>query len=151
MLPLKLKIGEPVSQIKNYFSGLETHPDPGIAHIARRFALRCLTLEAQYQSAINGHTDWKQSTNYICDSLYSEIDILTNQLYQSGSLLNKKAQQDVSTLKHHNAKFVDYRNDSETILNNLFKIQNSQKTRTIPSDFSLSQNYPNPFAEGITS
>lgn len=86
---LKIKTGESINGVKSYYDGLSNHPNEALATVAKRLAYRSLTYDGQYQSAIDNHTQWSQTTPYFSDSLYSQVDILSNQLQQSGTQLRK--------------------------------------------------------------
>jgi len=150
---LKLKTGENINTIKSYFDNLSSHPDEALATVARRIAIRCLTYNEEYQNAISQHSAWAQTTPYFCDSVYSEIDILTNEFLASGSpfgktnggKMGKKGAVTAQQVKAHQARLARYQEETEKLLNLLFASPTQQVSLTIPGEFALSQNYPNPF------
>lgn len=157
---LKLKTGEPVANVKAYFDNLSSHPDTALATIARRLAIRCLTYDEDYQAAITEHVAWAQATPYFCDSVYSEIDILTNELFAGGGWFGKAAgsgrpgskpqrgKQKITSAQYAKAQQVQlaqYRQETERLLNLLLEPGTRHISLLIPQEFALLQNYPNPF------
>lgn len=142
---LKKKNGEDLITIKSYYDGLTNHQDEGIAVLAKRISIRCQTNAAQYITAVSEHQSWQPTMSYVCDSVYSEVDILTNQMLQSGTMFAKSGKSAISTKKEFLNQFSQYQQESEQILSQLFYTTNNRNRNTIPSTYSLSQNYPNPF------
>jgi len=83
--------------------------------------------------------------SYVCDSVYSEVDILTNQMLQSGIMFAKSGKTAISAKKTFLNQFSQYQKESEQILSQLFLTTNIKIKDKIPNTYALSQNYPNPF------
>jgi len=104
------------------------------------------------------HSAWAQTTPYFCDSVYSEIDILTNEFLASGSpfgkttsgKIGKKGAVTAQQVQAQQAKLARYQEETEKLLNLLFESPTRQVSPTIPREFALSQNYPNPFNPATT-
>jgi hypothetical protein len=111
--------------------------------LARRLFLRLLTLENAYTTAIDGHNDWKQSAAWLSDSVYCEVDILTNELLHNGTGLGKTPGLVRTPAAQHS--FQQYQTETERILSSLPKSKGGRREAGIPKEFGLSQNYPNPF------
>lgn len=147
---LKKKNGEDLITIKSYYDGLTNHQDEGIAVLAKRLSIRCQTNAAKYVTAVNEHQSWQPTMSYVCDSVYSEVDILTNQMLQSGTMFAKSGKSAISAKKTFLNKFSQYQKESEQILSQLFLTTNTKMQDKIPSTYALSQNYPNPFNPSTT-
>jgi len=162
---LKLKAGEPVANVKACFDNLSSHPDTALATVAKRLAIRCLTYAEDYQAAITEHAAWAQATPYFCDSVYSEIDILTNELFAGGGWFGKATGLNgaggkaagsgrpgsnggitsAQYLKAQQVQLAQCRQETERLLNLLLEPGTRQTSLLIPQEFALLQNYPNPF------
>ncbi len=152
---LNLKTGEPLASVKACFDNLSSHPDTALATVAKRLAIRCRTYDEDYQAAINEHAAWAQTTPYFCDSVYSEIDILTNELFAGGGLFGKTTGSgrpgsnsgitSAQYLKAQQAQFAQYRQETTKLLNLLLEPGDRHTSPIIPQEFVLLQNYPNPF------
>ncbi len=146
---VKLKTGENINTIYAYYNDLSSHPDEGLATVARRIAIRSLTHSGDYQGAISQHNEWAQTTPYFSDSVYSEIDVLSNQLLESGGRLTKTGNEKkvivVAQPKAHRSKFKEYQKQSDRLLNLLYTKPVMRDGQQAPKRFALFQNYPNPF------
>lgn len=167
---LKLKAGEPVANVKACFDNLSSHPDTALATVAKRLAIRCLTYAEDYQAAITEHAAWAQATPYFCDSVYSEIDILTNELFAGGGWFGKATGLNgaggkaagsgrpgsnggitsAQYLKAQQVQLAQCRQETERLLNLLLEPGTRQTSLLIPQEFALLQNYPNPFNPSTT-
>lgn len=145
----KRKAGRTWQDIEMYFEGLTAHADEGIAHIAKRLKLRCNTRQEDYASAIHGHEQWKDEAEYLCDSVYSVVDIMTNELLQSGGRIGKSTGNSFMKLNQSRNDLLAYKKNSDDELSALISGRKT-KTASLPQVFHLNQNYPNPFNPSTT-
>jgi hypothetical protein len=145
---VKLRLCQTPQQIRNYLAAWTGNTQELFGRLAKRLFLRLLTLENAYTTAIDGHNDWKQSAAWLSDSVYCEVDILTNELLQNGNGLGKMS--GAAKALTSQQSFQRYQSETERILSSLLKSKGGRREAGIPQEFALSQNYPNPFNPSTT-
>ncbi|MGH1365217.1 MAG: right-handed parallel beta-helix repeat-containing protein [Calditrichia bacterium] len=144
---VKLAKGDTPLQLQTYYSAFIPHTDTALATVAQRLAIRSLTAGGDYQDAINEHTTWSLNTHFESDSIYSQVDILSNQLRATGTPIGKMKAGKAKTkhLKKQQASFEETRIKTDALLSSLIRKGGDEEAAVIPEKFSLGQNYPNPF------
>gem|GEM_PF-6878504 len=128
-----------VSQIEDQdFEGLrgflqnvaDDHDDLRVARMARRYATHCLTLEGNYNSALEEYADARDHAESLQDSIQAALDWLAVYELANGN--------------HIDATGDDIPNQ----MNRLFGLLDREKSdisNTIPTEITLGNAYPNPF------
>ncbi|MGH1362264.1 MAG: right-handed parallel beta-helix repeat-containing protein [Calditrichia bacterium] len=144
---VKLAKGDTPLQLQTYYSTFISHFDTALATVAQRLAIRSLTADGDYQDAITEHTTWSVNTPFESDSIYSQVDILSNQLRASGTPIGKMkaGKEKTKHLKKQQASFEETRIKTDALLSSLIRKGGDEEAAVIPEKFSLGQNYPNPF------
>lgn len=141
----KRKSGKNITIIRSYFNNLINHSDEGISHIAKRMSIRCLMANSDYNMAISEYENWSQITAFLCDSLYSVVDIMSNELLITGGRIGKSQSNNSIKIKDNIRTFSEYKNKSDISLNDLFNKSIKSTINSKPNKFDIYQNYPNPF------
>ncbi len=144
----RVKSGQNANQVRSYLAPLLNHADEQIVKIAKRLTYRTYTNESDYDQAIQFHDHWRNTTGNANDSIYSSVDILTNELLRSGGRIAKNS--GVSGLFRKTNQLKQYKKESDRILAGAFARNTNNPDNGVPKTFELSQNYPNPFNPATT-
>ena len=133
-----------------YFNNLQsifnnianTVTDTLLKKIYNQNAIKCDVSKQEYLTAISKFDNIIQQNPNSEEAVYAEIDILTTALNidTTGSGLGK-----VAGGKYLVKSSADYLSKINDLINSKFGINSDEKEQIIPKEYSLHQNFPNPF------
>lgn len=143
-------IGNLINEDENYFASLQSTfennanntTDTLIKKIYNQNAINCDVSKGEYITAINKFDDIIQQNPNSEEAVYAEIDILTAALNldTNNTLLGK-----INGGKYLVKGASDYLSRLNEILQSRFGLNSDESNKTIPKEYHLHQNFPNPF------
>jgi len=142
-------IGKQDSRDESYFSNLydifsslsESTEDSLIEKIFSQLGSLSLVGQAEYVSAIEEFDNVVQNNPGTEEALYAEIDALTTALLiEQDSTLGKTSAQNYAVNKSEYQKRI-----KNILLKNFSAEQNIEEIKSLPENYQLYQNFPNPF------
>jgi parallel beta-helix repeat protein len=111
------------------------HTDPKVAKVTRRFATHCLTMQGEYNDALNEYENRQANADCLADSILAVVDYLAV-CELAGEQINR----------NHGASFEE--EDIPKMISDLLSMKadiSAFNLVTIPNEYSLEPAYPNPF------
>lgn len=143
-------IGILIGEEENYFSNLQStfddianaEADTLIKKIYKQNAIKCDVSKEEYLTAISKFDNIIQQNPESEEAVYAEIDIITTALNldTTNSQLGK-----IAGGKYLVKGTSDYLTKLNNLLQNKFGINTENQEQIIPKEYSLYQNFPNPF------
>jgi len=119
-------------QLREWLQDLsEEHRDPRVAKVAQRFATHCLTLNGDYENAMEEYDHARENAECLQDSVMAALDWLAVYELASGNEVNAAGESVMQRRQH----LISMMKDREAMENR----------RALPSEYAISEVYPNPF------